>query len=210
MAVAVGVAVAKMVVVVADGTETPIRDRAALEAAVDAGRRFKYLLFWGHRPSPGRVTASCLSQWWAGAPFVIDGDTYATAEHFMMAEKARIFDPAMRAQILAAPDPGTAKKLGRQVKHFDGAIWDAERFEVVVQGNVAKFGQHPDLFGFLVGTKDQVLVEASPRDRIWGIGMGAKNEAALIPSKWRGRNLLGFALMEARARLTAQAAGRPT
>ena len=76
------------------------------------------------------------------------------------------------------------------------------RSETVVRGNVAKFGDHADLRAFLVGTGDRVLVEASPRDRIWGIGLGAANPAAQDPATWRGENLLGFALMEARERLS--------
>jgi ribA/ribD-fused uncharacterized protein len=71
----------------------------------------------------------------------------------------------------------------------------------VVAGNVAKFGQHPELRQFLLGTGDRVLVEASPRDQIWGIGMSASNELATSPGHWRGLNLLGFALMQARQQL---------
>lgn len=80
-------------------------------------------------------------------------------------------------------------------------MWDAQCFGIVVDGNVAKFGQDPALRDFLLGTGGRVLVEASPRDRIWGIGIGASNPDAEHPARWRGTNLLGFALMEARARL---------
>jgi ribA/ribD-fused uncharacterized protein len=73
----------------------------------------------------------------------------------------------------------------------------------VTRGNVAKFGQHEDLRAFLLATDERVLVEASPRDAVWGIGLGASNPDARIPERWRGRNLLGFALMEARSRLRA-------
>jgi ribA/ribD-fused uncharacterized protein len=103
--------------------------------------------------------------------------------------------------ILAARTPAEAKNLGRTVQGFDDAAWNAARFEVVVAGNVAKFGQDPALRAYLLGTANRVLVEASPRDRVWGIGMGAGNEAATDPRLWRGLNLLGFALMEARERL---------
>ena len=75
--------------------------------------------------------------------------------------------------------------------------------DIVVAGNLAKFEQNVALERYLLGTGDAVLVEASPRDRIWGIGMGASNPDAQNPERWRGGNLLGFALMEVRARLMA-------
>ena len=84
---------------------------------------------------------------------------------------------------------------------FDAAVWDAECFGIVVDGSVAKFGQDPALRAYLLGTARRVLVEVSPRDRIWGIGMDASDAHAEQPQRWRGRNLLGFALMEARTRL---------
>ncbi|MDO5082807.1 MAG: NADAR family protein [Arachnia propionica] len=165
-------------------------------------KSFKYLFFWGHRPSPsGEITASCLSQWWA-SKFVIDGVTYATAEHWMMASKARLFgDDEMAPRIVAASHPDQAKKLGRQVRGFDEEVWKEHRFRLVTEGNVAKFSQNAELKRFLLGTGERVLVEASPRDRIWGIGMGAKNEQVHNPENWRGLNLLGFALMETRDQL---------
>ncbi|MFI8307919.1 NADAR family protein [Streptomyces sp. NPDC085927] len=179
-----------------------IDSREALIEALSAGERIKFLHFWGHRPLPdGRIGASCLSQWWP-SPFTVDGVTYATAEHWMMAAKARIFaDPEAERKILAAGHPADAKKEGRLVRHFDEAVWRRERFRVVVEGSTHKFAAHADLRAFLLNTGDRVLVEASPRDRVWGIGLGAKNERAADPVQWRGANLLGFALMQARARL---------
>lgn len=179
-----------------------MRTREQLLDLLDRGGSADYLLFWGHTPkAQTAVDASCLSQWFPCA-FTIDGLRYATAEHFMMAEKARLFrDADAVPRILDARSPSEAKALGRAVRGFDAAAWEAARFEAVVRGNVAKFGQNEDLGAFLRGTKDKVLVEASPRDRIWGIGMGRSNPDALLPARWRGRNLLGFALMEARAQL---------
>lgn len=177
-------------------------DLAELCAAVAAGGRPKFLFFWGHQPRPdGRIGKGCLSQWWP-APFEVDGVGYATAEHWMMAGKSRLFgDEAMLPRILAAPHPGAAKKLGRQVQGFDHEVWAQHRRAIVVAGNVAKFGQDPALRAFLVGTGDRVLVEASPRDRIWGIGLSERAPGADDPRRWKGENLLGFALMEAREAL---------
>ena len=162
----------------------------------------KYLFFWGHRPSPdGRITASCLSQWWP-APFTVDGVSFATAEHYMMWRKALLFDDEVTAErILTAGNPGRAKKLGREVLGFDEDTWAAYRFDIVVAASVAKFGQHPELYAFLSGTAGRVLVEASPLDRIWGIGLAADDHRASDPAQWLGLNLLGFALMRARTEL---------
>jgi len=179
-----------------------IDSRDALVTALRAGAKVKYLHFWGHRARPdGRVSASCLSQWWP-SPFTVDGVTYATAEHWMMARKARLFgDAEAERRALSAQHPSQAKKAGRLVRGFDEAIWERERFAIVVEGSVHKFTAHPDLRAFLLSTGDRVLVEASPLDRVWGIGLPASDEAAMDPERWRGPNLLGFALMEARGRL---------
>jgi len=181
------------------------RDVASLRRVLAEGARAKYVFFWGHRrPAGGAVTATCLSQWYP-APFELGGHRYATAEHYMMVEKARLFGDAKSAdRILAASSPGAAKKLGRGIDGFDEARWVAARFEIVARGNVAKFAQNTDLGAFLGSTANRVLVEASPQDRIWGIGLEASDARAADPEAWLGENLLGFALMEARERLAAQ------
>lgn len=113
------------------------------------------------------MTKSCFSQWWAGHSFDIDGVRYATAEHYMMAEKARLFrDEDTLSKIIAAKSPAIAKKLGRQVANFDDRTWLQHRWDIVVRGNGAKFAQHEELKTFLLQTGDRVLVEASPYDRI--------------------------------------------
>ncbi|MFE1262847.1 NADAR family protein [Streptomyces albogriseolus] len=185
-----------------DGTVRTVASREALIEAVRAGERVKYLHFWGHRPLPdGRIGASCLSQWWP-SPFTVGGVEYATAEHWMMAAKARLFgDAEGERRVLAAGHPSEAKKAGRLVRGFDEEIWRRERFGIVVTGSEHKFAAHGGLRSFLLGTGDRVLVEASPVDRVWGIGLAADDEAAADPARWRGPNLLGFALMEARRRL---------
>ena len=174
-----------------------------LEVIADGGQP-KYLLFWGHQPpQAGGVGKGCLSQWWP-APFTVDD---ASADHYMMAAKARLSgDTGIVGDILAAPHPGAAKEFGRQVRGFDEQRWAEHRFDVVVAGNMAKFGQHPQLRDYLDGTGSRVIVEASPRDRVWGIGLSAGDERAGSPERWQGLNLLGFALMEARHRLCAQQA----
>jgi ribA/ribD-fused uncharacterized protein len=179
-----------------------MRTRELLLEQMAKGGAVQLLFFWGHTPKrEGLVDASCLSQWFP-RPFAIEGVTYATAEHFMMAEKARLFgDDDALAEVLRAKSPADAKSAGRGVRGYVDAAWEAARFGAVVRGNVAKFGQNAELGAFLRATGDQVLVEASPRDRVWGIGMGASNPEARDPALWRGRNLLGFALMEARAQL---------
>ncbi|MFE9612600.1 NADAR family protein [Streptomyces sp. NPDC006012] len=176
----------------------------ALTREVRAGARVRYLYFWGHRPrADGRVGTGCLSQWWP-APFTAAGVEYATAEHWMMAAKARLFEDAeAERRVLAAAHPAQAKNAGRLVRGFDEAVWERERVRIVVEGSVHKFGAHAQLREFLLNTRDRVLVEASPVDRVWGIGRTADDEAAAAPERWRGLNLLGFALMEARGRLAS-------
>jgi ribA/ribD-fused uncharacterized protein len=171
----------------------------ALRARHHHGDRLKFLYFWGHqRPMKG-FSASSFSQW-NGSAF--DGQRYPTAEHYMMAEKARLFgDEATRSQVLIAPNPGAAKALGRQVRGFDDDVWTERRFEIVVRANLAKFGQNAEIGDFLTQTGGRVLVEASPVDRIWGIGMAADDHGVDNPDLWRGLNLLGFALMRVRDRL---------
>ncbi|MGA3541831.1 NADAR family protein [Micromonosporaceae bacterium DT194] len=181
---------------------SPPRDLPELRALAAKGRRVKYLFFWGHQAHPdGSIGPECLSQWWP-APFVVHGIRYATAEHYMMVGKARLFgDEAIAEQMLTAGHPGAVKTLGRKVRGFDQATWDVHAFDLVVAGNVAKFHQHPDLGQYLTRTGERVLVEASPVDRVWGIGLTATDPRAHDPARWRGRNLLGFALMHARAQL---------
>ncbi len=176
--------------------------RDDLLTRVRAGERIKYLCFWGHRPLPdGRLGPSCLSQWWP-SPFTVAGVEYTTAEHWMMAGKARLFgDADAERRVLAAAHPAGAKKAGRLVRGFDETVWERERFRIVVEGSVHKFASDPALRAFLLHTGDRVLVEASPVDRVWGIGLAADDAAATDPERWRGPNLLGFALMAARERL---------
>lgn len=182
-----------------------IRSVDQLLAFAATGTRVKYLLFWGHRPQrDGSAGPGCLSQWWP-SPFTVDGVRYATAEHWMMAAKARLFgDRDAEQRVLAASHPRDAKFAGRTVRGFDEAVWERERFALVAEGSTHKFGGHPQLRAYLLATGQRVLVEASPLDRVWGIGLAADDPGVERPEAWRGLNLLGFALMEARARLAAE------
>lgn len=170
-----------------------------LQKAYSTGERFKFLFFWGHTPDEdGRIGAPCLSQWWQ-CRFQAEGMEYSCAEQYMMAEKARLFgDKEMLQKIMESSHPKEMKAWGRAVRGFDKEVWDSSCYEIVKKGNQAKFSQNPELLSFLTGTGKRILVEASPRDRIWGIGMGKSNPDAENPLKWKGRNLLGFALTEVR------------
>jgi ribA/ribD-fused uncharacterized protein len=170
--------------------------------AINGGKYFKYISFWGHQPSKdGIITKTCFSQWWL-ANFTVDGIEYKSAEHWMMAEKARLFnDTEVLDKIIACKSPAEAKKLGREVKSFDNELWDSNCFEIVVQGNIHKFSQNQNLKDFLLNTKDRVIVEASPVDPIWGIGLALNDPNVENPENWKGTNLLGFVLMEVRDKL---------
>jgi ribA/ribD-fused uncharacterized protein len=178
--------------------------RSADEVAslVASGANPKFLFFWGHTPPPdGSISKACFSQWWESS-FEVDAVDYPTAEHYMRAAKARLLGDSLSLEkILAADHPKQAKELGRSVAGFNEAVWVKHRFEIVVAANEAKFRQNPELAQFLISTGSRVLAEASPVDRIWGIGMAADDRRATNPQQWRGLNLLGFALMEVRERI---------
>ncbi|EJD45697.1 DUF1768-domain-containing protein [Auricularia subglabra TFB-10046 SS5] len=163
--------------------------------------RANYVFFWkADEPEGGYM-----SQWWDERPFSsADGSVqYRTTEHYMMSEKAVLFgDDEMRTKILATADPRKVRELGRQVKDFKDAVWQASRSRIVEEGNALKFRQLDDLRRKLLDTGDRILVEASPRDRIWGIGYGAQS-ALSHKEKW-GLNLLGQALMNVRASVRAE------
>lgn len=156
-----------------------------------------FLFFWGHTVKE-EVTKSCFSQWFP-CKFEEDGIAYKTAEHYMMANKARLFnDDEILENILKSETPNEAKSLGRKVKNFDPQIWDHHKYEIVKQANILKFSQSQEFKKFLLSTNDKIIVEASPYDKIWGIGMLESDENINNPHLWNGENLLGFALMEVR------------
>ncbi|SDL73920.1 conserved hypothetical protein, ribA/ribD-fused [Glycomyces sambucus] len=168
------------------------------EAEPDPG----FLFFWDHvKTHGGRLAPGCLDQWWP-APIRVGGRRFATAEHYMMWSKAMLFEDDLAASaILADDDPERARAIGRTVTDFDLSVWERHRFQIVVRGSIAKFGQRGELRNFLLSTGDRVLVEASPDDAVWGIGLSADDPLAADPRTWQGQNLLGFALMTARRHL---------
>ena len=117
----------------------------------------------------------------------------------MMYNKALLFDDKDIAnEILNNNQPKAIKELGRKVKNFNDELWDKMKYKIVFTGNYYKFSQNTDLRNFLLSTKNKVLVEASPYDKVWGIKMKYDDENIENPFCWKGKNLLGFALMEAR------------
>jgi ribA/ribD-fused uncharacterized protein len=167
-----------------------------------AGITHEYILFWGHRPQKdGKIGKSCFSQWFESS-FVVEDVKYASAEHWMMAEKARLFnDNGLLPEILNAATPEKVKDLGRKIKNFDDKVWDLHKYNSVLAGNMHKFSQNGALKNYLLSTENKIIVEVSPYDQIWGIGIGKEHPDALFPEKWNGQNLLGFALMEVRNEL---------
>lgn len=145
-----------------------------------------------------------LSQWWTSHPFTSHSSspspvTFKTAEHYMMHAKALLFsDPETGLAILKASHPRKVKALGRRVRNFDEERWVGERERIVREGNLLKFGASAELRQKLLGTGDRELVEASPMDRVWGIGFSPERAPGSDRRSW-GLNLLGKVLMEVRA-----------
>jgi ribA/ribD-fused uncharacterized protein len=182
----------------------------------------QYVAFWGHDFPNGQ-----LSQWYP-SPFtftisdvdstllksigdilkkrnivinfgLISGKLFLTAEHFMMAGKAMLFDTSCIGNIMAATNPKTVKNAGRKVKNFNQSVWDSVNILWVAIGNYLKFTQHVHLKTFLKNTGDRILIEASPFDTIWGVGLPPNSELLRTPSSWKGENRLGDALMIVRS-----------
>jgi len=139
---------------------------------------------------------------WHNHDMVIEGILYNTCEQYMMAEKARLFDDLEVLElILETKNPKEQKKLGRLVKNFDLTKWEASCQEIVYRGNKAKFSD-PKLREYLLSfDKDAIFVEASPLDKVWGIGLHETDERALDPKQWQGTNWLGVAITRVRDEL---------
>ncbi len=139
---------------------------------------------------------------WNPAKFLMYGNEFANSEQAFMWLKARFFnDEETAAKILLDPTPDGVKALGRLVKNYDDAEWSLARFEMMYKACNAKFRQDPNLAQALLATGTRILVEASPYDKVWGIGMG-ENEAGIEDkANWKGLNLLGEVLMKVRENL---------
>jgi ribA/ribD-fused uncharacterized protein len=163
----------------------------------------EFLFFWGHnRPRLG--DKAVFSQFY-GSPFHWDGKMFPTAEHWMMYHKAMLFgDNEVAEHIMSDPFPGHAKDMGRKVAPFDQGQWDEAKLDIVRFGNILKFTQNSGLEDILVDTGNAWLVEASPHDEVWGIGMKETHPDASQPMMWKGENLLGNVLMSVRYILTGE------
>lgn len=139
---------------------------------------------------------------WHPASFVVKGVEFSNTEQFMMYCKAKLFGDELAAMaILNAKTPREQKALGRKVRGFVQAVWDAKCERYVELGCLAKFRQNPAMGEALLATGDAELVEASPYDRIWGVGLSANDPKIFDKSQWQGLNLLGNVLMRVRIKL---------
>ena len=163
-------------------------------------RQLPFVFFWKDNEENGY-----LSNWYR-RKFVIDDFEYLHVEQYMMAQKAKLFHDSVRyTAILRATNPWECKDLGRQVTPFDAKTWNAVKYDVVKDGNRAKYEQNPDLKKLLLATGNAVLAEASPKDKVWGIGLDAQTAASTDMSEWPGQGLLGLALMELRKEFSGEA-----
>jgi len=137
---------------------------------------------------------------WTKSPFTDnEGIKYCCAEQYMFSKKALLFgDIESNFKIMDTNSPKEQQKLGRLVKDFNQKIWDLNKVGIVRNANIYKFSQNKDLYDVLISTKGTELVEASPYDKIWGIGMGVDEKGITDPLNWKGENLLGSILTELR------------
>ena len=148
----------------------------------------KYVFFWN----------GIYSQWYKSS-VTIDGINFNCMEQWMMYNKAILFnDQVMADLIMSSDNPGEQKRYGRRVENFNAKKWDAVGFDIVKKGNFEKFTQDKNLQKQLLKTGNKTLVEASPYDKIWGIGMMENDPGVEDSSNWNGQNLLGKAITEVR------------
>ena len=163
-----------------------------LQTKLAEGGTFEYLPFYGKNNN------WYLSQWYP-CEFTSWLGKHTSAEDAMMKGKAIAFSDYVTYELmLKTDDPRKLKRLGREVKGFDQKVWNKRKEQIVLLATLNKFRQNPDLKKQLLATGNKVLVEASPYDRIWGVGLAATHDDIENPFRWKGQNLLGFLLMEAR------------
>jgi len=139
---------------------------------------------------------------WYMADFIVKEVRFSCVEQLMMLCKAKLFgDEETATKIMSARHPRDHKALGRTVAGYVDEVWCARRERIVAHGCYAKFSQNPFLRDALLATGDTILVEASPYDRIWGVGLAENDPRILDPKQWKGSNLLGLALEQTRHRL---------
>jgi hypothetical protein len=139
---------------------------------------------------------------WSQYTMVEEDITYYSCEQYMMAKKAKLFnDEKVYDMIMSEEYPPVQKELGRMVSNYNQDVWDKHKFDIVVNANYLKFTQDETLKELLLDTGDKTIVEASPYDTIWGIGLSCDDDKILDESNWQGENLLGKAIMKVRTRL---------
>jgi len=152
-----------------------------------------FVFFWGPQKENGYLSN------WFPAKFEEQGVVYNSVEQYMMVQKALLFgDHAVAEKVMKAKTPKECKNLGRKVENFFLDLWYERRMDIVKQGNFLKFSQNPELLNELLATGNALLAEASPFDRIWGIGLNKNQAKHMNPEHWIGQNLLGKILMELR------------
>lgn len=173
--------------------------RAWLIREIETGNNPEFVFFWGKEDKKADPNGKYFLSQFYPSPFTFNNVTYKTAEHWMMAQKALLFeDHNSYKKILLAETPQAAKLMGREIKNFDDAVWTPKRYLIVLEGNLHKFRNNPKLAEFLLSSNRKVIAEANPTDCIWGIGLPKDNINIHNVNTWRGMNLLGFALMEVR------------
>ena len=153
-----------------------------------------FTFFWGGE----------FSQWYP-SEFTINGVSYSCCEQYMMAQKALMFgDQETFEKVMKTKSPKEQKALGRLVKNFDKDVWEAKCKDIVYEANYAKFTQDKDLYDVLLSTEGTELVEASPEDKIWGIGLSEFDPRIMNKANWLGTNWLGEILTKLREDLMNQ------
>lgn len=138
----------------------------------DRKENLKFIFFWGHSPIGNEEVGKFVFSQWYHSPFEFEGHVYKTAEHWMMARKALLFeDLEIFEAITKAMKPGEAKELGRKIKRFDESTWNAHKYQIVIEGNLLKFKQNTRLKNFLKATGERIIAEASPRWIISGVSV---------------------------------------
>ena len=154
--------------------------------------------FWSHRTRKENIGKECLSNWYP-SEFIDNEQKFYNEEQHFMYKKALLFKDFETAdKILQEKSPSKCKELGRMVKNFNDKIWKNNCIILVQHGCFLKFSQNPLLKEYLLSTENRLLVEASPRDKIWGIGLDATQARKIPSNKWPGTNYLGICLMNVR------------